>query len=356
MDGMRIQDLATVGVKTGKNLRLRAFLYSCIAISLLLISGTPAFSAPIYFEEVESWEPDTTTRQTLERSHAKIQEETGLNVCFILGLYNYQNKEQYQALDEGRCDGFLFMLQDRMEYQSRDLDYEHISMGYDASEDAWPSHYELSELDFVPGPRPENLQSRRIEAFAERLIQKTNHPAIYWIREIYEEATEEYVLQILINYCISMALGLVPVGLYLLYRSFTRNLGIGWKWHFLVAVLLPLILLFIYLPVLNSFHEPMKSNAYPMFPILGLGYAFCAFVATFFLGQRITGVAEWPPYWAIFLIYLLAPLALFAAGAAKGAIGSAASGGGSGGSGKGSGDSFKGSGGTFGGGGASGGW
>ena len=89
----------------------------------------------------------------------------------------------------------------------------------------------------------------------------------------------------------------------------------------------------------------------------GLAYAFCAFVATFFLGQRITGQSEWPPYWAIFLIYLLAPLAPLAAGAAKGAIGNMGSGGGSsGGSGKGSGQDFKGGGGTFGGGGASGGW
>ena len=99
----------------------------------------------------------------------------------------------------------------------------------------------------------------------------------------------------------------------------------------------------------------METTAYAFMPVLGLAYAFCAFLATFFLGQRITGNSDWPPYWAIALIYILAPLAILAAGAARNAVGSMGSSrGGSGG--KGSGQSFKGSGGTFGGGGASGSW
>ena len=337
-------------VRLRRNIRRVLFL-------TFAFTAQSAYAAPIYFEEVSSWEPDEVTVAAIESSHSNIQEHTGLNVCFVLGLYNYQNEETYRALNDSRCDGFLFMLEDRMEYHSRDFDYEHIGLGYDAAKDAWPSHYQFAEMDFVAEPRPENLQARRVEAFTERFIQKENHPWIYWTRELYEEATEDYVLQIVINYSLAMTLGLIPVALYLIYRILTARTGIGWKWHSLVAVLLPLLMLFAYLPVLNSFHEPLKSNAYPMYPILGLAYAFCAFVATFFLGQRITGQSEWPPYWAIFLIYLLAPLALLAAGAAKGAIGNMGSGGGSsGGSGKGSGQDFKGGGGTFGGGGASGGW
>lgn len=325
-------------------------------LCIMILQSTAAQASPVYFEEVDSWQPDTRTQEAIDKAHQQIRDEAGLYVCFILGMYNFENEQKYRSLDQERCDGFLFMLPERMEYHSRDFDYEHTGLGFDAADDVWGSSYKLSELDFVQDARPDNLQALRVRAFAERLIQKSNHPNFYWLREIYEEATEEYVLQALLNYSIAMILGLVPVTIYLVYRLLTRKLSIGWKVHFLVAVLLPLILLFAYLPILDSFYEPLESNAYSLMPILGLAYSFCGFLATFLLGQRLLGLSDKPPYWAIFLIYLLAPIALLAAGAAKGAIASAATGGSSGSSGKGSGGDIKGGGGTFGGGGASGGW
>lgn len=332
------------------------FLILCaVCLFAVTVPASRTSAAPVFFEETESWQPNSSTADAIDSAHQRIQKATGKNVCFILGQYNFQNAENYKSLDQGRCDGFLFIMESRMEYQTREFDYEFIGMGYDAHDDAWPSHYELAEMDFVQGPRPNDFQAKRVDAFANRFIQATNSPTVYWFREVYEEATEEYVLQVVINYSLAMTLGLVPVLLYLVYRILTASLSISWKWHFLAAVLVPLILLFIYLPILNSFHKPMETTAYAFMPVLGLAYAFCAFLATFFLGQRITGNSDWPPYWAIALIYILAPLAILAAGAARNAVGSMGSSrGGSGG--KGSGQSFKGSGGTFGGGGASGSW
>ncbi|MCB1168983.1 MAG: hypothetical protein KDK25_01545 [Leptospiraceae bacterium] len=327
-----------------------------LLIPLLLgLAFAPSVQAiPVYtFHDAG---PSPETHRSLEKVHSSIQQETGQNLCFIFGIYNYEIQEEYTALDNGQCDGFLFFIENRLEYFNRDYDYEGISLGYDSFDDAWPTHYSFASLDFERGPRPPDLRGRMALAFADRFIQKENHPAIYWLRDLWEEATEDYILQAAIAYTMAMLLGLIPVLVFLIYRFLTRNLTIGWRIHFLMAVIIPLMLLFSVMGIMSWMDA--KSN-YPVFLplLLGMAYAFCGFVATFLLGQRIMGDSDWPPYWGILLIYILAPLAVLAAGAAKGAVGSLSSGNSrSGGGSSNSGGGIKPGGGTFGGGGASGGW
>ncbi|MCB1137600.1 MAG: hypothetical protein KDK23_02550 [Leptospiraceae bacterium] len=339
----------TLAYSAYRGRHLLVLLCLAFACSISSISAVPIYT---YHEAA----PGPATLKSLETAHRTIQQETGQNICFVFGIYNYEIQEEYLQLDNGQCDGFLFFVENRMDYHGRDFDYEGIGLGYDSFDDAWPTHYSLASLQFERGPPPDNLRGRMALAFADRFIQKENHAAIYWIRDLWEEATEDYILQVAIAYAMAMVLGLIPVLVYLFYRFLTRGLSISWRIHFLLAVVIPLMLLFAVIGIMSWMDA--KSNYPIFFPLLlGMAYAFCGFVATFLLGQRIMGVSDWPPYWGILLIYILAPLAVLAAGAAKGAAGSLASGNsGSGGGSRGSGGGIKPGGGTFGGGGASGGW
>ncbi|MCB1302722.1 MAG: hypothetical protein KDK37_00500 [Leptospiraceae bacterium] len=327
--------------------------------SLFLLPGLTYADPFIKYSNADGSSPDAIrisndVAQKLLETRERIRSATGQSICFVLGDPNYQEFKEVSSEATQGCDGFLFLGGEVIEFQDKEFSYEFISMGYEAMDDANPRKLDWSTLDFERNPVNPPLPAL-VNAFADRYIQRINHPYLYEIRDLYEEATADYVLEFALKYFLSLLIGLVPVGIYLLYRFATTNADISWRWHFVLAPVLPLILLFGYMFVLNLFPRgQVPGIAY--LPMLGCAYAFLGFLATFFLGQRLTGASDFPPYWGIALLYLLAPLAILAAAGAKGAIANAGQGsGGSRGSGSGSsGGDFKGGGGDFGGGGASG--